>query len=48
LVALERRLRAAQEAGLAEIPIVIKELTDFQALEVAIQKVKKLLASKPG
>jgi ParB family transcriptional regulator, chromosome partitioning protein len=36
LIAGERRLRAALEAGLAEVPIVSKELTDKQALEVAL------------
>lgn len=36
LVAGERRLRAAQEAGLTEVPIVSKELTDFEALSVAL------------
>lgn len=36
LVAGERRLRAASEAGLARIPAVIKELTNEQTLEVAL------------
>lgn len=36
LVAGERRLRAAQEAGLTEVPIVSKELTDLEALSVAL------------
>ncbi|MBD2615881.1 ParB/RepB/Spo0J family partition protein [Nostoc punctiforme FACHB-252] len=36
LIAGERRLRAAKEAGLAEVPIVSKELSDKQALEVAL------------
>ncbi|MDM7917468.1 MAG: ParB/RepB/Spo0J family partition protein, partial [Candidatus Eisenbacteria bacterium] len=36
LVAGERRLRAAQEAGLNEVPIVIVDLTDKESLEVAL------------
>jgi ParB family transcriptional regulator, chromosome partitioning protein len=36
LVAGGRRYRAASLAGLTEVPIVIKELSDEQALEVAI------------
>lgn len=36
LVAGERRLRAATEAGLSRIPAVIKEFTDEQSLEVAL------------
>ncbi|MDO8586489.1 MAG: ParB/RepB/Spo0J family partition protein [Armatimonadota bacterium] len=36
LVAGERRLRAASEAGLAKIPAVVKELTNQQSLEVAL------------
>ena len=36
LVAGERRFRAAQEVGLSEIPIVVKELDDRQALQVAL------------
>ncbi|MDO8683014.1 MAG: ParB/RepB/Spo0J family partition protein [Armatimonadota bacterium] len=36
LVAGERRLRAASEAGLTKIPAVIKELTNQQSLEVAL------------
>jgi ParB family transcriptional regulator, chromosome partitioning protein len=36
LIAGERRLRAAREIGLTEVPIVIKELSDKQALSVSI------------
>lgn len=36
LVAGERRLRAASEAGLTKIPAVVKELTNEQSLEVAL------------
>ena len=36
LVAGERRYRAAQEAGLDEVPVTIRELTDNQALEIAL------------
>ena len=36
IVAGERRWRAAQRAGLAEVPVVIKELDDSEALELAL------------
>ncbi|WP_407542438.1 ParB/RepB/Spo0J family partition protein (plasmid) [Deinococcus radiomollis] len=36
LVAGERRLRAAQLAGLTEVPVHIRDLTDAQALEAAL------------
>jgi ParB family chromosome partitioning protein len=36
LVAGERRYRAALSAGLTEVPVVIKELTDSEALQLAL------------
>lgn len=36
IVAGERRWRAAQGAGLHEVPVIIKELTDQGALEIAL------------
>lgn len=36
LIAGERRLRAAVQAGLAEIPAVVRDMTDGEAAEVAI------------
>lgn len=36
IVAGERRWRAAQRAGLREVPVVIKELSDGEALEIAL------------
>ncbi|MBD2770711.1 ParB/RepB/Spo0J family partition protein [Iningainema tapete] len=36
LIAGERRLRAAKDVGLTEVPIVIKDFTDKQALQVAL------------
>jgi ParB family chromosome partitioning protein len=36
LVAGERRLRAAQMAGLHEVPAVVREMSDAEALEIAI------------
>jgi ParB family chromosome partitioning protein len=36
LVAGERRLRAATAAGLTEVPIITKELSDFQSLQIAL------------
>ena len=36
LVAGERRYRASQRAELAEVPVVVKELTDTEALQLAL------------
>ena len=36
LVAGERRYRAAQEAGLETVPIVVRELSDEEALQIAL------------
>ena len=36
LIAGERRWRAAQVAGLHEVPVVIREMTDREALEIAL------------
>lgn len=36
LVAGERRLRAAKQAGLEKVPVMIKEITDAQMLEMSI------------
>ena len=36
IVAGERRWRAAQRAGLSEVPVVIRELDDSEALEIAL------------
>ena len=36
IVAGERRWRAAQAAGLAEVPVVVREISDRESLEIAI------------
>ena len=38
LVAGERRYRAAQEIGLERVPIVVRELTDSKALQLALEE----------
>ncbi len=36
IVAGERRWRAAQRAGLHEVPVIVKDMTDSEALEIAL------------
>mgnify|MGYP001163274000 CR=1 FL=1 len=36
IVAGERRWRASQKAGLHEVPVIVREMTDAEALEVAL------------
>ena len=36
LVSGERRWRASQQAGLSEVPVIVKELDDREALEIAL------------
>lgn len=36
IVAGERRFRAAQQVGLAKVPVIVKELSDQETLEIAI------------
>ncbi len=36
LVAGERRLRAARRAGLAQVPVVVREMDDRQAMEISL------------
>ncbi|MDN3721220.1 ParB/RepB/Spo0J family partition protein [Roseibium salinum] len=45
IIAGERRWRAAQKAGLHEAPIIIREVTDQEALELAI--IEKRSACRP-
>jgi ParB family chromosome partitioning protein len=36
IIAGERRWRAAQRAGLAEVPVILRDMTDRDALEIAL------------
>jgi ParB family transcriptional regulator, chromosome partitioning protein len=36
LIAGERRFRAAQRAGLKKVPVILRELSDLEALEIAL------------
>ncbi len=36
LIAGERRLRAAQEAGIVDVPVIVMDVTDREALELAL------------
>ncbi|MEX2606651.1 MAG: ParB/RepB/Spo0J family partition protein [Kiritimatiellia bacterium] len=36
LIAGERRFRAAQRAGLKKVPVILRDLTDLEALEIAL------------
>jgi ParB family chromosome partitioning protein len=38
IVAGERRFRAAQRAGLAEVPVVVRDLSDAESLEIALME----------
>ena len=46
IVAGERRWRAARLAGLTEIPALIKDISDTQAMEIAL--IEKSSARRPG
>jgi len=45
LIAGERRWRAAQKVGLKEVPVVIKDVSDRESLEIAIIEAMTVLLS---
>jgi ParB family chromosome partitioning protein len=47
LIAGERRWLAARQAGLREIPAMVREATDAEALELALNEGRSLLAGAP-
>ena len=44
LIAGERRWRASRMAGLSQVPVVVREMTDEEAMELALILLKKLKA----
>ena len=45
IVAGERRWRAAQRAQIHELPVIVKEFTDIEVLEIELDEVKELIKS---